>query len=603
MKNPAQTVLALIILMAALTGPATGELRTDPMGGTGGGPIAGFLHVQVVHEGTSNPFPGAFVMVGPRDGVPFPGNWGFASETGEISFADANLQGPVCITAGAAGYAYFTLVSVNANDLVLPLSPISNTPTTYQVGDNVSGIDVNNGTFHLGDGYLDMAFVMPTLQLQTLMSFDMQSLLGPPETIDILGQSFEVPSNIFIPQQWELLVEIIKDHYYLYLEAGDYTLVAMSGRVPRDELLNSGDIVEVIPLIDWREIDILDVTVSGITFSADLNVDPDLNETVTLNLANIPENSVTWCFSAGDLDHLGGLGRLVPLGLTSFDCPGGSGPCAGSVTLTTAAATGEFAGMTYFPAAAVQLNDTEDMLVLLRREPHGQSYTETMSSFFRLLDLAYDTGTFMWNDAENPATGSPPVHVQMARIASVDTGENYWEFMIPGGVLSFGAPSLPAAAPPGPQPGSVYRWAQVAFGLGYDLPVFDFNAFAFSDIFAHGSHIAGDQTDIVFVSDPASIASGASPGVTLQLAGHPNPFRGETTIAFELASAAPTDLAIFTPDGRRVRTLGRQCFPAGPHTMIWQGTDERGVRVPSGVYLARLVAPGVRQTWRLVLQR
>ncbi|MBM3957183.1 MAG: hypothetical protein FJ313_03940, partial [Gemmatimonadetes bacterium] len=532
-------------------------------------------------------------------------------EAGAIQFAHPNLHGTVMVTAGAAGCRFSTLTEVNASDIVLPLRPILTSAAAYEVGDYVSGIDVNNGMFHAGDGNVDMAFVMPSLQVEALMSFDLAGMMGPPEVIEILGEQFEVPSNVFIPQQWELFVEIIKDHYYLYLPAGGHTLTAMSGRIPLDALLGGGDITQLLPLIDWRETDILPINVSGNMYNADLYVDPDLHDTVTMNLANVPPGSTTWCFSAGDLDNLAGLGRVIPLGLNSFACAGGGGACAGAVSLSTTAATGEFSGMGYFAAAAVDLTDTDDALVILDRARRPQTYTTNMTSFFRLLELGYDLGEFFWSDAGNPGIGSPPVHLHMARLGSTASEEIYWEFMIPGERLSFFVPKLPAAAPPSPAPGLDYSWEQVAVGLGYDLPTFDFNAFAFSDVFAHASHLAVDDAVVTMFYDPAGIGgtlAGGSPGgsaaARFVLASPvPNPCGSATALRFELDRPQTVQLAIHGVDGRRLATLLRGERGAGSHSFEWDVRDDRGRPLPRGVYLARLTAPGAAVTRTLVVGR
>lgn len=420
----------------------------DPLGGTGGGPINGSLHVRVVHDGTTDPIAGAFVMVGAQLGGPLRDTWGSTSETGEITFTNPEIQGPTMVTAGAAGHQYFTYVAVNGNDLVIPLKPISPPGPIYRVGDSVSGIDVNNGSFHAGDGNLDMAFVLPSMRMDDLVAFDLSQFFGPPETITILDQPVDIPSNGFIPQQWELFIEIRKDHYYLDMPAGDQTLTALSGRIPTNVVLSAGAISDLLPAIQWRETDILSVNVTGDMSTADLNVDPDLQTTVTLNLANIPEGSTAYCVSLGDLDHQPATGRLVPLGLNSLACAVGSGGCAGTVQLPTTPASGEFAGMTYFPAVAVDMTESEDLLILMNRDPHPQTYTESMSSYFAPLDLAHGSGTFSWNDAANPGNGSPLVHVQTAYIRSVSGDSLLWEFMIPGAVRAFERPILPPWAPP-----------------------------------------------------------------------------------------------------------------------------------------------------------
>lgn len=474
---------------------AVAQAGPDPLGGTGGGPINGTLHVRVVHDGTTDPVAGAFVMVGPAPGSPFPGNHGFASANGEITFTHANLSGPVMVTAGSAGLAYFTVAGVDANDVVLPLKPVSSSAMTYEVGDKVSGIDVDNGFLNSGDGNVDVAFVMPALTLADLMSFDMASLMGPMETMNVMGQTFLVPTNLYVPNQYELFQQITKDHYYLYLPAGDHTITALSGRVGLQDLLNSTEIIDLIPLLNWREIDVIDVTVTGNTYTADLNVDPDMNKTVTMNLANLPEGATAWCLSMGDLDALNGLGRLLTLGLNTIEIPASG---AGSAQLTTTAATGKFAGMDFFPVAAVQFGTDNDLLVVTDRASHGQTYTAALSTFFKRLDLSHVYGILSWNDVENPAANSPEVHLQTARITNAPGSVLYWELMVRGDRSKVMVPFLPPQAPGGLNVGGTYGWEQLAFGLDFNLASFDFDDFAFSDITQHGSHMAIDSTQITW---------------------------------------------------------------------------------------------------------
>ena len=582
--------LALAGLVAAATvAPPAVALPTDPYGGTGGGPLEGTLHVRVVHSGTADPFAGAFVMVGPAPNVPFADNYGTTSGAGELTFTDPALQGPLAVTAAAPGHGFFTLIDVDASDLVIPLAPLTTGTTTYEVGDGVGGIDVDNGAFHVGDGNVDLAVVLPALALEDLLRFDPEGLFGPLETIEILGEPIEIPSNVYLPQQWELFVEIVKDHYYLYLEEGAYTLTALSGRVPNDVLLAGGDITQLLGAIEWREADLLDIEVSGNLYSADLHVDPDLSSTVTLNLDHIPAASTSYCISAGDLDGLSGLGRLVPLGIDARQCAAGGGPCSETVQLTTTAASGEFTGMTYFPAVAVDLNESDDVLVLLDRTPRPQTYTATLASFFQPLTLDYDAGVFAYSDAQNPTSGSPPVDLHIARLVEPGTNAIVWELMVPGDGLAFELPLLPAEAPVGPTPGAEYTWEHLALALTFELSGFDFNAFALSDITAHGSHLALDQTPVAFAV-AAGLPEPDAPSLLTLHAAQPNPFVGETAIAFRLAEARAVDLAVCTLAGRRIATLARGQYAPGDYRVSWNGRDARGHRVPSGVYWVQLQA-------------
>jgi len=155
--------LALVLALLAAAGFFTSAMALDTLGSAGGGPISGTLQIQILHSGTGTPFEGAFVMAGDTPGSPFAGNWGTTSAAGEITFTDPALQGPLMVTAGAAGHRYVTMIQADASQLVLALEPVSSLSFTSEVGDYVSGIDVNNGTFNFGDGNVDVAFVIQAL--------------------------------------------------------------------------------------------------------------------------------------------------------------------------------------------------------------------------------------------------------------------------------------------------------------------------------------------------------------------------------------------------------------------------------------------------------
>lgn len=68
----------------------------------------------------------------------------------------------------------------------------------------------------------------------------------------------------------------------------------------------------------------------------------------------------------------------------------------------------------------------------------------------------------------------------------------------------------------------------------------------------------------------------------------PNPFNPMTTIPYELAEAGRVELAVYDVAGRRVRGLVSRFEEPGMHRAIWDGRDEAGMPVPSGVYYYRL---------------
>lgn len=104
----------------------------------------------------------------------------------------------------------------------------------------------------------------------------------------------------------------------------------------------------------------------------------------------------------------------------------------------------------------------------------------------------------------------------------------------------------------------------------------------------------------VFRAAAASVEDQNAPTAFLLLQNRPNPFSGETAIRFSLQEAMSARLAVFDVQGRKVRTLVDGSLPAGLHTVVWNGRNERGAEVPSGVYFYRLDAGGRSQMRKLL---
>jgi len=68
----------------------------------------------------------------------------------------------------------------------------------------------------------------------------------------------------------------------------------------------------------------------------------------------------------------------------------------------------------------------------------------------------------------------------------------------------------------------------------------------------------------------------------------PNPFNPSTTIRYSLAGKKPVSLAVFSLKGELVCKLVSEVQGAGDHEVQWNGRDENGNEVASGVYLSRL---------------
>jgi choice-of-anchor B domain-containing protein len=95
--------------------------------------------------------------------------------------------------------------------------------------------------------------------------------------------------------------------------------------------------------------------------------------------------------------------------------------------------------------------------------------------------------------------------------------------------------------------------------------------------------------DPVGIVEPTEGSSSGGPSFAL-LPNHPNPFAGATTIRFSLPAESQARVAVFSTDGRRVATLVDGALVSGSHALTWDGRDDRGRSVASGVYFIRLDA-------------
>ncbi len=103
---------------------------------------------------------------------------------------------------------------------------------------------------------------------------------------------------------------------------------------------------------------------------------------------------------------------------------------------------------------------------------------------------------------------------------------------------------------------------------------------------------------------PTSVhGSPARPPLLTLESSAPNPFGTATTVRYVLATPAEVSAAVYDAVGRRVRWLDGAPRPPGEHNLVWDGRNDSGVQVPSGVYFCRVRAGGVERTTRLVLLR
>jgi len=78
--------------------------------------------------------------------------------------------------------------------------------------------------------------------------------------------------------------------------------------------------------------------------------------------------------------------------------------------------------------------------------------------------------------------------------------------------------------------------------------------------------------------------------LTKLVGNYPNPFNPATSINFILSTASPVTIEIYNVKGQLVRTLLTDSLPAGSHTIVWNGENNSGGSVASGLYFYKMVA-------------
>lgn len=110
----------------------------------------------------------------------------------------------------------------------------------------------------------------------------------------------------------------------------------------------------------------------------------------------------------------------------------------------------------------------------------------------------------------------------------------------------------------------------------------------------------------IIFSGPTGVKEGGSPAAPSSFAlwqNYPNPFNPSTVIRFALPQAGQMRLAVYNILGHRIRMLMEGVRPAGEFQVTWDGRDETGRQMASGIYFYRLEAQGQIQTRKLTLIR
>jgi hypothetical protein len=145
------------------------------------------------------------------------------------------------------------------------------------------------------------------------------------------------------------------------------------------------------------------------------------------------------------------------------------------------------------------------------------------------------------------------------------------------------------------QPGDLGHFPYTVCDFTY---IWAWSGYPIDEIWRNIFNAHGIECTPVGVKDELASTSNATPFLWPN---HPNPFNPATRICFRIVKPEIVSLLVFDTSGELVRTLVNSNRDPGTYTIWWDGTDDSGRFLASGVYFCHLVAGSFRQARKLVV--
>jgi hypothetical protein len=127
-------------------------------------------------------------------------------------------------------------------------------------------------------------------------------------------------------------------------------------------------------------------------------------------------------------------------------------------------------------------------------------------------------------------------------------------------------------------------------------------------IYEANLHIINNDEDEGYLEIPVTLtvvppieAEAILPAITQLHQNHPNPFNPTTTISFDLLNTGKITLNVYNIKGELIRTLASENYPAGQNSFLWNGEDNNGNSVSSGIYFYSSKAGNYEETKKMIL--
>ncbi|MCF7823450.1 MAG: T9SS type A sorting domain-containing protein [Candidatus Marinimicrobia bacterium] len=134
-----------------------------------------------------------------------------------------------------------------------------------------------------------------------------------------------------------------------------------------------------------------------------------------------------------------------------------------------------------------------------------------------------------------------------------------------------------------------------SYGIGFVYSSGDYQG-TISSLLGYylGGDVYGDTSQIVSIEPYRFLTN------SFKLSTFPNPFNPNTSIEYELSEHSQVSLTVYNLQGRQIMTLVSESKPAGLYRVQWNGMDDQGEQVSTGIYFARLQAGSYSQVEKMV---
>lgn len=265
------SLLTLFLTAACSPGGQISPSREGPETSAQIIPLTGFI---MVTDNVGTRLPDATVMIGLRENVPFPGNVLKTDASGLIALPTA-WDDPQPITVEAPGFVRTTWMAQKPDALVLGLR-------RKIVAQRMEFKGQTTGFPTLAkDDWADVGIVFPALRRDQLPSLQVTDLISPEfDTITVMGQSIDIPSNISLPEQQEryyFTLTLSKPEFRTYMkEARTWKMVATHARFPFEEVvddLRAGkSFYDVLNYVEFKSATVSDIPLTKASTYKDMTI-------------------------------------------------------------------------------------------------------------------------------------------------------------------------------------------------------------------------------------------------------------------------------------------------------------------------------------------